>query len=71
MPKYKVELRATVTATVWVECSDETEAQSIAQNAWHPTLSTAGIDPTVEVVYDYDVPMHADDIAVIQVEGDD
>lgn len=59
MPKYKVELQAIVTATVWVECSDKTEAQSIAENAWKPTLNGAGIDPTIEAIYDYDVPTHA------------
>lgn len=58
MPKYKVELQAIVTATVYVECSDETEAQSIAENAWRPMCDTsgnAGIDPTIEAIYDYEV----------------
>lgn len=59
MPKYKVGLRAIVTATVWVECSDKTEAQSIVETAWRPTLNGAGIDPTVEAIYDYEVPTHA------------
>ena len=59
MPKYKVELQAIVTATVWVECSDENEAQSIAKTAWRPTLNGAGIDPTIHAIYDYDVPTHA------------
>lgn len=59
MPKYKVELLAVVTATVWVECSDEHEAKSIAENAWRPTLDGAGIDPTIDTIYDYDVPTHA------------
>ena len=59
MPKYKVELQAIVTATVWVECSDEKEAQSIAEIAWRPTLDGAGIDPTIEAIYDYDVPTSA------------
>ena len=61
MPKYKVKLRAIVTATVWVECSDKTEAQSIVETAWRPTLDDAGIDPTVEAIYDYEVPTHAGD----------
>lgn len=59
MPKYKVELQAIVTATVWVECSDETEAQSIAENAWQPRLDRACIDPTIEAIYDYDVDTYA------------
>lgn len=59
MPKYKVKLQAIVTATVWVECSDKTEAQSIVETAWRPTLNGAGIDPTVEAIYDYEVPTHA------------
>ena len=59
MPKYKVELQAIVTATMWVECSDKTEAQSIVETAWRPTLNGAGIDPTVEAIYDYAVPTHA------------
>ena len=61
MPKYKVELQAVVTATVWVECSDKTEAQSIVETAWRPTLNGAGIDPTVEAMYEYEVPTHAGD----------
>ena len=61
MPKYKVKLQAIVTAIVYVACSDETEAQSIAENAWRPTLSGAGIDPTIEAIYDYDVSTHAGD----------
>lgn len=59
MPKYKVKLQAIVTATVWVECSDKTEAQSIVETAWRPTLNGAGIDPTVEAIYDYEVPTRA------------
>ena len=58
MPKYKVELQAVVTATVWVECSDVNEARSIAESAWRPMCDTsgnAGIDPTVEAIYDYEV----------------
>ena len=55
MPKYKVKLQAIVTATVWVECSDKTEAQSIVETAWRPTLNGAGIDPTVEAIYGYEV----------------
>lgn len=31
--KYKVQVQAVVTATVWVECSDEHEAKSIAESA--------------------------------------
>lgn len=61
MLKYKVELQAIVTATVWVECSDEKEAQSIAETAWRPMCDTsgnAGIDPTVEAIYDYEVDRH-------------
>lgn len=61
MPKYKVKLQAIVTATVWVECSDKTEAQSIVEAAWRPTLNGAGIDPTVEAIYDYEVLTHAGD----------
>ena len=61
MPKYKVKLQAIVTATVWVECSDKTEAQSIVETAWRPTLDDAGIDPTVEAIYGYEVPTHAGD----------
>lgn len=60
MPKYKVKLQAIVTATLWVECSDKTEAQSIAETAWRPTLKGAGIDPTVEAIVDYVVPTHAE-----------
>ena len=59
MPKYKVKLQAIAEATVWVECSDKTEAQSIVETAWRPTLNGAGIDPTVEAIYDYEVPTHA------------
>lgn len=59
MSKYKVELQAIVTATVWVECSGETEAKTIAESAWKPTLDGAGIDPTIYAIYDYDVPTHA------------
>ena len=59
MPKYKVGLQAIVTATVWVECSDKTEAQSIVETACRPTLNGAGIDPTVEAIYDYEVLTHA------------
>lgn len=58
MPKYKVELQAVVTATIWVECSDETEAISIAENAWRPACDTsgdAGINPTIEAIRDYRV----------------
>lgn len=61
MPKYKVELQAIVTATVWVACSDEKEAKSITENAWKPTLDGSGIDPTIHAIYDYDVPTHAGD----------
>lgn len=59
MTKYKVELRAIVAATVWVECSDEKEAQNIAENAWRTTLNGAGIDPTIEAIYDYGASTHA------------
>lgn len=55
MSKYKVKLQAVCTATVWVDCSDETEAKSIAENAWRPVLDTAGIDPTIEAVYDHNI----------------
>ena len=58
MPKYKVELQAIVMATVWVECSDKTEAQSIAETAWRPMLDDAGIDPTIESIYGYEVDIH-------------
>ena len=61
MPKYKVELQAIITATVYVECSDETEAKSIAESAWRPMCDTsgnAGIDPTIEAIYDYEVDRH-------------
>ena len=72
MPKYKVKLQAIVTATVWVECSDKTEAQSIVETAWRPTLNGAGVDPTVEAIYDYEVLTHAGDAYrvgdVVQVE---
>lgn len=61
MPKYKVKLQAVVAATVWVECSDEIEAQSIVETAWRPALNGAGIDPTVEAIYGYEVPTHAQD----------
>lgn len=53
--KYKVQLQAVVTATVHVECSDETEAKSIAENAWRPTINGAGIDPTIHAIYGYEV----------------
>ena len=62
MPKYKVKLQAIVTATVYVACSDETEAKSIAECAWQPLCDTsgnAGIDPTIEAIYDYEVDRHA------------
>lgn len=58
MSKFKVELQAIVIATVWVECSDKTEAQSIAENAWRTTLNGAGIDPTIEAIYDYGESTH-------------
>ena len=62
MRKYKVELQAIVTATVYVDCSDETEAKSIAESAWRPicgtALDNAGIDPTVKAIYDYKVDRH-------------
>lgn len=68
MPKYKVELQAIVTATVYVACSDEKEAQSIAANAWRPTLNGAGIDPNIHAVYDYNVDMPARDVAAGGIE---
>lgn len=71
MPKFKVELQAVVTATVWVECSDEHEAKSIAENAWRPMCDTsgnAGIDPTVEAIYDYEVDRHTEATYPISVE---
>ena len=64
MKKYKVhkvQLQAIVTATVWVECDDETEAKQIAENAWRPTCDTtgnAGIDPTIYAVKDWNVDSH-------------
>ena len=62
MRKYKVELQAIVTATVCVDCSDETEAKSIAESAWRPICDTsgAGIDPTVKAIYDYKVDSHTE-----------
>lgn len=68
MPKYKVELQAIVTATFWVACSDETEAKSIAENAWKPTLVGAGIDPTICAIYDYDVDSHTKATYSVSVE---
>lgn len=59
MQKFKVQLQAVVTATVWVEGSDEHEAKSIAESAWTPRLDGACIDLTVEAVYDYDVDTYA------------
>ena len=59
MQKYKVQLQAVVTATVWVECSDEHDAKNIAESAWTPRLDGACIDPTIEAVYDYDVDTYA------------
>ena len=61
-------LEATVTATVWVECSDETEARSIAESAWQPRLDGACIDPTIEAIYDYDVDTYAGDTYTTDVE---
>ena len=66
--KYKVQLQAIVTATVWVECSDEHEAKSIAESAWTPRLDGACIDPTVEAVYNYDVNTYAGDTYAFDVE---
>ena len=66
--KYKVRLQAVVTATVWVECSDEHEAKSIAESVWTPRLDGACIDPTVEAVYNYDVNTYADDTCTVSVE---
>ena len=71
MPKYKVELRASVTATVYVKCSEESEAESIAEHAWRPTCDTggnAGIDPTIEAIYDYEVDRHAESTQAFSVE---
>lgn len=72
MLKYKVELQAIVTATVWVECSDETEAKSIAENAWRPmcdTSGSAGLDPTIEAIYDYEVERHTATTYATSVEN--
>jgi len=66
--KYKVGLQAVVTATVYVECSDETEAKSIAESAWTPRLDGACIDQTVEAIYNYDVNAYADDIYTVNTE---
>ena len=66
--KYKVRLEVTVNATVWVECSDEHEARSIAESAWTPRLDGACIDPTVEAIYDYVVNAYADDTYTVSVE---
>lgn len=70
--KYKVKLEATVTATVWVKCSDLTEAQSIAENAWKPVITSdggyAGIDPSVEAVYDWNVDLHSENTRSVDVE---
>ena len=74
MTKYKVELQAVTTATVYVDCSDETEAKSIAASAWRPicgtALDNAGIDPTVKAIYDYkvDSPEAAYPIGVEEVQ---
>ena len=72
MRKYKVELQAIVTATVYVDCSDETEAKSIAESAWRPicgtALDNAGIDPTVKAIYDYKVDSHTEAAYPISVE---
>ena len=71
MRKYKVELQAIVTATVYVDCSDETEAKSIAASAWRPICDTsgnAGIDPTVKAIYDYKVDSHTEAAYPISVE---
>lgn len=66
--KYKVQLQATVNALVYVECSDETEAQSIAENAWQPRLDNDCIDPSVEAIYTYVVDIYADDTYTLGVE---
>ena len=66
--KYKVQLQAVVTATVWVECSDEHEAKSIAESAWTPRLDGACIDSTVEAVYNYDVDIYAGDTYTFDME---
>lgn len=66
--KYKAQLQAVVTATVWVECSDEHEAKSIAESAWIPRLDGACIDPTVEAVYNYDVDTYAGDVYTLDVK---
>lgn len=66
--KYKVQLQAVVTATVWVECSDEYAAKSIAESAWTPRLDGACIDPTVGAIYDYDVAAYAGDTYTFDVE---
>ena len=70
MTKYKVELQAVTTATVYVDCSDETEAKSIAESAWRPiyTSGNAGIDPTVNAIYDYKVDSHTKAAYPIGVE---
>lgn len=66
--KYKVQLQAVVTANVWVECSDEHEAVSIAENAWKPCLDGAGIDDTIEAIYDYRVDGCAEDVFAYNLE---
>lgn len=66
--KYKVQLQSVVTATVWVECSDECEAKSIAESAWTPRLDGACIDPSMEAVYNYDVDTYAYDTYTVSVE---
>lgn len=71
MPKYKVKLNAVVTATVHVECSDETEAKSIAENAWRPRCDTsgnAGMDPTIDAIYRYEVPRFSPTTWAFEVE---
>lgn len=71
MPKFKVKLQAIVTATVWVACSDEAEAKSIAENAWRPRCDmsdNAGIDPTICAIYDYDVDSHTKATYSVSVE---
>lgn len=68
MPKYKVELQAIVIATVWVERSDEKEAQSIAENAWRPILDSSGIDHNIHAVYDYNVDIPAREVTAVGIE---
>lgn len=68
MPLYRVLLRATASAEIFVNCSSPDEAKSIAEGAWSPKLHTFGVDPKVTAIKTSNVSQNLEDPTAWRIE---